>query len=198
MQMPIVKQISKTGPESMDLYSYQFQTRKNIWLTGEITDETAMAVITQLQYLEQLDGRDIQMYINSPGGSVTAGLAIVDAIHRCRCDVVTIATGMAASMGALILACGTKGKRQATPLTNIMIHQPLGGVRGQASDIALVAEQIMKTKEKLNRILADATRQTPATIAACCERDYHMDAEQAKSFGIIDKILSREEKGGGG
>jgi len=191
MQMPIVKQISKTGPESMDLYSYQFQICKNIWLTGEITDETAMAVITQLQYLDQLDGRDIQIYINSIGGSVTAGLAIVDAIHRCQCDVITIATGMAASMGAMILACGTKGKRYATPLTDIMIHQPLGGVRGQASDIALVAEHIMKTKEKLNQLLADATEQTMEVIATCCDRDYHMDAEQAKSFGIIDTILTR-------
>lgn len=191
MQIPIVKQISKNGPESMDLYSYQFQMCKNIWLTGEITDETAMAVITQLQYLDNLDCSDIHLYINSPGGNVTSGLAIIDAIHNCRCAVSTIATGLAASMGALILACGTQGKRYATPLTDIMIHQPLGGVRGQASDIALVAEHIMKTKEKLNQLLADATGQPMNVITTCCDRDYHMDVEQAKSFGIIDTIFIR-------
>lgn len=189
MQQPIVKKVSKAGSESLDLFSYQFQECREIWLTGEINAATAQGIISQLKYLDDSGSGEITMYINSPGGSVTDGLAIIDAMRRCRCDVVTVGTGLAASMGALILACGT-GRRLATPLTDIMIHQPLGGVRGQASDIALVAEHIMKTRERLNRLMAEATGQTAETIERCCDRDYHMDPEQALAFGIIDTIFT--------
>lgn len=188
MQQPVVKRVSKAGCESLDLLSYQFQECREIWLTGEVDAATAQGIISQLKYLDDTGSGEITLYINSPGGSVADGLAIIDAMRRCRCDVVTVGTGLAASMGALILACGKR--RLATPLTDIMIHQPLGGVRGQASDVAIVCEHIMKTRARLNRLLADATGQTTETIERCCDRDYHMDPEQAMAFGIIDAILT--------
>lgn len=185
---PIVKRISKAGAESCDLYSYRFQECREIWLTGEINAETAQSMISQLNYLDGSGDGEITLYINSPGGCVSDGLAIIDAMKACRCEIKTIATGMAASMAALILACGDH--RMATPLTDIMIHQPLGAVQGQVSDILLATQHFTKTREKLNRILADATGQTLEAIAAFSDRDYHMDAEQAKIFGLIDAVFT--------
>lgn len=170
-------------------YPMIHQEQKNL-LVFEITDEVAIEVIAQLEYLDNNGTEEIKVYINSPGGSVSAGFAIVDAINRCRCDVSTICTGMAASMGAFILSCGTKSKRLATPLSEIMIHQPLGGAQGQASDIQLAAEHITKVKNKLHGILSENTGQDIQTIARDCDRDFWMGADEALKYGIIDGILS--------
>lgn len=184
---PIIRKVSKSGVETQDLLSYCFEERE-IWITGEINDISAQSIISQLRYLDSMGRDDITIYINSPGGSVTAGLAIVDAINRCKCDVRTVGTGIAASMGAVLLACGTHGKRYATPQAEILIHQPLGGVQGQASDIALAAERILKIKTKINRLLSEKTGQTIETIQSVSDRDYYLDANEAVVFGIIDNI----------
>lgn len=184
---PIIRHVSKAGIESQDLMSYCFEKR-TVWITGEINDITAQSIISQLWYLDSSGGGDITLYINSPGGSVTAGLAIVDAINRCQCDVVTIATGIAASMGAVLLACGTRGKRYATPQAEILIHQPLGGVHGQASDIALAAERILKIKNKLYALLSETTGKPIEMIISVCDRDFYLDAQEAVAFGIIDHV----------
>ena len=184
---PIIRKVSKSGVETQDLLSYCFEERE-IWITGEINDMTAQSIISQLKYLDSVGEDDITIYINSPGGSVTAGLAIVDAINRCDCDVRTVGTGIAASMGAVLLACGTHGKRYATPQTVIMIHQPLGGVHGPASDVALVAEQILKIKNKLTKLLSETTGKPPEIITSVCDRDYYLDANEAVEFGIIDAL----------
>lgn len=185
---PIIRKVSKAGVESQDLLSYCFEEKREIWLSGEIDDLSAQNIINQLWYLNSVGKDDIFLYINSPGGSVTAGLAIVDAINRCQCDVVTIATGIAASMGAVLLACGTRGKRYATPQAEILIHQPLGGVHGQASDIALAAERILKIKNKLYALLSEATGKPTETIINVCDRDFYLDAQEAVAFGIIDHV----------
>lgn len=187
--IPSVINISKAGREGLDLLSYDFTKNRKIYLFSEIDDNTAMEIIQQLEYLNNSGAEDINIYINSPGGSVSAGFAIVDAIKRCRCDVSTICTGMAASMGAFILSCGTKGKRFATPLSEVMIHQPLGGAQGQASDIQLAAEHITKVKNKLHRILSENIGQNIKTISQDCDRDFWMGAEEALKYGIIDEIL---------
>lgn len=187
--IPSVISVSKAGKEGLDLLSYDFTKNRKIYLFSEITNETAMEIIAQLEYLDSNGTEDIKIYINSPGGSVSAGFAIVDAINRCRCDVSTICTGMAASMGAFILSCGTKAKRLATPLSEIMIHQPLGGAQGQASDIQLAAEHITKVKNKLHRILSENTGQNIKTISQDCDRDFWMAADEALKYGIIDEIL---------
>lgn len=172
-----------TEPLSID-----FQNRV-ISLTGEITDELAMVVNASLRHLARVNDDDIIIYINSPGGSVTAGFAIYDAIKTMNCDVCTVATGMAASMGAFLLtAAGTKGKRYATANAEVMIHQPLGGVQGQASDIRIHAENILKIKDKLTRILSDASGQSLEVIEKDTDRDNFMDAQEAVSYGLIDKI----------
>lgn len=188
--IPVVRSISKTGSETMDLFSYEFVENRNIYLMEDITDSVAMFMLARLQYLDQAGDGDIHLYINSPGGSVTAGFAIIDAIRLCKHDVATICVGLAASMGAAILSCGAKGKRYASPLSEIMIHQPLGGAQGQASDIELVARHIARTKNKLSQILAENTGQSIEVISRDCDRDYYMDAEEASRYGIIDHILT--------
>lgn len=192
MYIPTVKRITKNGPETMDLFTYSFLEYKDIYISEPITDELATAVIAQMKYLNQDEG-DIHLYINSPGGSVTAGMAIFDAIRRSRNDVATICTGMAASMGAFLLAAGTKGKRMATPQAEIMIHQPLGGAQGQASDIELIARHIAITKQNLNKILAENTGRTVSEVAKDCDRDYYLSAEEALGYGLIDSILQNND-----
>lgn len=161
-----------------------------IFLGEEVTDVSANLVVAQLLFLESEDpNKDIQLYINSPGGSVTAGMAIYDTMNYVKCDVSTICMGMAASMGAFLLAGGAKGKRFALPNAEIMIHQPSGGAQGQATDIQIVAEQILRTKKKLNEILAANTGQSLETIAADTERDNWMTAEEAKAYGLIDELV---------
>lgn len=189
--IPTIVKISKSGKEACDLISNDFIEKRRIWLIGEINDNSAVEIITQLDYLDRSGTGDITLYINSPGGSVSAGLAIVDAMRRCRNDVSTVCTGMAASMGAFILSCGTRGKRCATPLSEVMIHQPLGGVQGQASDIQLAAEHISRIKASLNRILAENTGRSVEDIARDTDRDTYLSAEQAKDYGLVDIILGK-------
>lgn len=190
MYIPTVKTVSKAGIESDDLMTYSFLKDRDIFISEAITDELVPLIIAQLKYLDKNGTGDIHIWINSPGGSVTAGMAIYDAMKRCRNDVMTICTGIAASMGAFLLAAGTKGKRMATPEAEIMIHQPLGGAQGQASDIELVAQHIIKTKKRLNIILSEATGKSLEEIARDTDRDYFLLADEAKEYGIIDKILT--------
>ena len=171
-----------------ELVSYDMIKNRIIYLNGEVNSESALSVITQLRYLAAKSDRDIFMYINSPGGSVSVGLAIYDMINQISCDVVTIATGVAASMGAFLVAAGTPGKRFATPSVEIMIHQPLGGVQGQATDISLVAEHIQRLKRRLGTILADKCKKSSDSVIADMERDCWMSAIQAKNYGLIDHI----------
>lgn len=189
MLMPTIKTVSKEGIESMDLMTYSFLKDREIYIFEPITDDMACVVIAQLKYLDKNGEGDIHVWINSPGGSVSAGLAIYDAMCRCKNDVATICTGMAASMGAFLLAAGTKGKRMATPEAEIMIHQPLGGAQGQASDIELVAQHIGLTKKRLNSILAEKTGQSINKIANDCDRDYYLLVEEAIEYGIIDSVV---------
>lgn len=189
----VVDQTS-TGERSYDIYSRLLEDRI-IFITGEITDQTANIVVAQLIYLEGKNpDKDIHLYINSPGGSVTAGFAIFDTIRYIKCDVVTICVGLAASMGAFLLASGTKGKRYALPNSEIMIHQPLGGIQGQASDMEIHSKHIIKTKEKLNKILSEVTGQPLKTINKDTDRDNFMTAEEAKKYGLIDEIFYTRKK----
>lgn len=179
------------GERSYDIYSRLLEDRI-IFITGEITDATADIVVAQLIYLEGKDAnKDINIYINSPGGSVSAGMAIYDTMNYIKCDICTICIGLAASMGAFLLSSGTKGKRFSLPNSEIMIHQPLGGAQGQATDIAIHAEQILKIKEKLNKILAKNTGKDYQTIVKDTDRDNFMSAEQALEYGLIDKIYEK-------
>lgn len=183
----VVEQTNK-GERSYDIYSRLLEDRI-IMLSGEIDDATANTVVAQLIYLEGKDpDKDICIYINSPGGSVTAGLAIYDTMNYVKCDVSTICIGMAASMGAFLLSSGKKGKRFTLPSSEIMIHQPLGGTQGQASDIKIQADHIIKIKEKLNRILSENTGKPIEEIERDTDRDNYLSAEDALSYGIIDKI----------
>ncbi|MBM7582332.1 ATP-dependent Clp protease protease subunit [Caldicoprobacter guelmensis] len=187
--VPIVVEQTSRGERAYDIYSRLLEDRI-IFLGGEIYDETADLVIAQMLYLEAKDpDKDIQLYINSPGGSVTAGLAIYDTIQYIKCDVSTICIGMAASMGAFLLAAGTKGKRYALPNSEIMIHQPIGGARGSASDIKIHAEQILKIKRRLNEILAERTGQPLEKIERDTDRDFFMSAYEAKEYGIVDEVI---------
>ncbi|MCD8022444.1 MAG: ATP-dependent Clp protease proteolytic subunit [Lachnospiraceae bacterium] len=189
--IPNIRCISKTGQETMDLLNFDYLENRTIYIFEEVDDALARDLISQLQYLDTNGrGGDIRMYINSPGGSVTAGLAIADAMNRCKSDIVTVCTGIAASMGAFLLSCGTRGKRYATPLSEIMIHQPLGGVQGQASDIELVAAHIARVKQRLNSILAQNTGQCIEKVSADSDRDYYMSADEALAYGIVDHILT--------
>jgi ATP-dependent Clp protease protease subunit len=189
--MPYVVERTAAGERSYDLPSRLLEDRI-IFLTGEINDATANAIIAQLIYLEGKDPtKDISLYINSPGGSVSAGLAIYDTMNYIKCDVSTICMGMAASMGAFLLSSGTKGKRFALPNAEVMIHQPLGGAQGQASDIKIAAEHILRTKAKLNRILAENTGRDLASIERDTDRDNYMSADEAQKYGLIDKVFSR-------
>lgn len=186
--IPIVVEQTDKGERSFDIYSRLLDDRI-VFITGEIDDAVANTVIAQLIFLEAKDpSKPINMYINSPGGSVSAGLAIYDTMNYIRSEVCTICVGMAASMGAFLLSSGAKGKRFALPNSEIMIHQPLGGVSGQASDIKIHADHIVKTREKLNRILAENTGKDIETISRDTDRDNFLSAEQALEYGLIDKI----------
>ena len=185
----VIEQTSRGGERSYDIYSRLLKERI-IFLADEVNDQTASLVVTQLLFLESEDpNKDIQLYINSPGGSVTAGMAIYDTMNYIKCDVSTICIGMAASMGAFLLSSGAKGKRLALPNAEVMIHQPSGGAKGQATEIQIVAENILKTKKKLNEILAANTGQSVEKIAEDTERDNFMSAEEAKAYGLIDEIV---------
>jgi ATP-dependent Clp protease protease subunit len=187
--MPYVVERTAAGERSYDLPSRLLEDRI-IFLTGEVNDASANAVIAQLIYLEGKDPtKDISLYINSPGGSVSAGLAIYDTMNYIKCDVSTICIGLAASMGAFLLSSGAKGKRYALPNSEIMIHQPLGGAQGQASDIKIQAEHILRTKAKLNRILAENTGRDLSTIERDTDRDNYMSADEARAYGLIDKVF---------
>ena len=188
--VPYVIEQKRRGERSYDIYSRLLNDRI-IFLGEEVTDVSANLIVAQLLFLESEDpGKDIHMYINSPGGSVSAGLAIYDTMQYIKCDVSTICIGMAASMGAFLLAGGTKGKRMALPNSEIMIHQPSGGAQGQATEIKIVAEQILKTKRKLNEILAANTGKPLEQIEIDTERDNYMSAEEAKAYGLIDNVIT--------
>ena len=192
--IPMVVDQTATGERSYDIYSRLLEDRI-IFLTGEINDVTANIVVAQLIYLEGKNpDKDIYLYINSPGGSVSAGLAIYDTIKYIKCDVVTICIGLAASMGAFLLSSGTKGKRYALPNSEIMIHQPLGGAQGQASDIEIQARHIQHIKDKINQILSEATGQDLKKVQKDTDRDYYMTAEQAKEYGLVDDIFYTRKK----
>lgn len=187
--VPYVVEQTSRGERSYDIFSRLLNDRI-IMLSEEVNDTTASLIVAQLLYLEAMDpDKDIQFYINSPGGSVSAGLAIYDTMQYIKPDVSTICIGMAASMGAFLLSSGAKGKRIALPNAEIMIHQPSGGSRGQCTDIQIQAEQILKIKKKLNAILAENTGKDVETIERDCERDHFMTAEEAQSYGIIDKVI---------
>ena len=187
--IPYVVERTSTGERSYDLYSRLLEDRI-IFLSGPIDDSVANTVVAQLLYLEGKDPtKDICLYINSPGGSVSAGLAIYDTMNYIKCDVSTICIGMAASMGAFLLSSGARGKRYALPNSEIMIHQPLGGAQGQASDIKIHAEHILRTKAKLNRILSENTGKDIETIERDTDRDNYMSAEEAQNYGLIDKVF---------
>ena len=185
----VVEQTSRGGERSYDIYSRLLKERI-IFLADEVNDQTASLVVAQLLFLESEDpNKDIQLYINSTGGSVTAGMAIYDTMNYIKCDVSTICIGMAASMGAFLLSSGAKGKRLALPNAEVMIHQPSGGAKGQATEIQIVAENILKTKKKLNEILAKNTGQDYEKVVEDTERDNFMSAEEAKAYGLIDEIV---------
>ena len=185
----VIEQTSRGGERSYDIYSRLLKERI-IFLADEVNDQTASLVVAQLLFLESEDpNKDIQLYINSPGGSVTAGMAIYDTMNYVNCDVSTICIGLAASMGAFLLSSGAKGKRFALPNAEVMIHQPSGGAKGQATEIQIVAENILKTKKKLNEILAANTGQTVEKVTEDTERDNFMSAEEAKEYGLIDEIV---------
>ena len=191
--VPMVVEQTNRGERSYDIYSRLLEDRI-IFLADEVNDTTASLVVAQLLFLEAQDpDKDISFYINSPGGSVTAGMAIYDTMNFIKCDVSTICIGMAASMGAFLLAAGTKGKRIALPHSEIMIHQPLGGAQGQASDIKIRADLILRTRDMLNKILSERTGQSIETIEQDTDRDHFMTAEQALAYGIIDKIYEKRD-----
>lgn len=188
--VPIVVEQTNKGERSYDIYSRLLKDRI-LFLGSEITDEDANLIIAQLLFLEADDpDKDIFLYINSPGGSVSAGLAIFDTIRYLKCEVVTICVGMAASMGAFLLAAGAKGKRKALPNSEIMIHQPSGGAYGQASDVKIHAEHIVKTRRKLNDLLAEMTGKPLSVIEEATERDNFLSAQEALEFGLIDEIVA--------
>jgi len=189
MLIPTVIEKSQFGERAYDIYSRLLRERI-IFLGGPINDAVANTVIAQLLFLESEDPKkDISLYVNSPGGSVTSTLAMIDTMNHIKPDIRTICVGIAASGGALVLSAGKKGKRYALPSSEVMIHQPLGGVEGQATDIAITAEQILKTRGNLNKMLAKNTGQPLSKIEKDVERDFYMDAEQAKKYGIIDEVL---------
>jgi ATP-dependent Clp protease protease subunit len=199
--VPIVVDQDHRGERAYDIYSRLLRDRI-VFLGSEIHDEIANLIIAQILFLESEDpDKEIQLYINSPGGSVTAGLAIYDTMQYVRSDVVTICLGQAASMGAMLLAAGAAGKRQVLPNSRIMLHQPWGGFQGQASDVDVQAREILKLRERMNRILADHTNQPVELIEKDTERDYYMSAEEALGYGVIDRVVTRHEafsKSGGG
>ena len=189
--VPYVIEQTSRGERNYDIYSRLLKDRI-IFLGEEVNETTASLVVAQLLFLESEDpGKDIQLYINSPGGMVTAGMAIYDTMQYIKCDVSTICIGLAASMGAFLLAGGAKGKRYALPNAEIMIHQPSGGAKGQATEIEIAAENILKTKKRLNEILAENTRKPYEVIAADTERDHYMSAQEAADYGLIDGVITK-------
>ncbi len=189
--VPYVVEQTSRGERSYDIFS-RLLSERIVMLTGEVNDASASLVVAQLLYLESQDPtKDISLYINSPGGSVTAGMSIYDTMQYIKCDVSTICMGMAASMGAFLLSSGAKGKRYALPNSDIMIHQPLGGFQGQASDIMIHANYIDRIKARLNKILADNTNQPLEVIERDTDRDNFMSAQEARDYGLIDKVMQR-------
>ena len=188
--VPMVVDKEINGERSYDIFSRLLKNRIII-LSGEITDDSANVVVAQLLYLDSLNHEDISIYINSPGGSITAGMAIYDTMNFVKSDVSTICIGMAASMGAFLLSCGKKGKRFILPNAEVMIHQPLGGAQGQATEIKIAADRILKLKAKLNLILAQNTKQALETIENDTERDHFLDAKEALAYGIVDEIIEK-------
>ena len=188
MLIPTVIEKSSIGERAYDIYSRLLKNRI-ILLSGEINDNTANVIIAQLLYLDSISNDDISLYINSPGGSITSGMAIYDTMNLIKSDVSTICVGMSASMAAFLLSCGKKGKRYCLPNSEVMIHQPLGGVNGQATEIDIVAKRILNLKDKINHILAKNTKKNLKQIEKDTDRDYYMDAKTALEYGIIDKIL---------
>jgi len=191
--VPMVVEQTNRGERSYDIYSRLLEDRI-VFLCDEVNDTTASLVVAQLLFLEAQDpDKDINLYINSPGGSVSAGMAIYDTMNYIKCDVSTICIGMAASMGAFLLSSGAKGKRFALPNSEIMIHQPLGGAKGQATDIKIHADHILKTRETLNKILASNTNQPLEVIEKDTERDNFMSAQAAMEYGLVDKVISKRD-----
>ncbi len=190
--VPVVVDKEGNGERSYDIYSRLLKNRIII-LSGEIDDTSANCVVAQLLYLDSLNHDDISIYINSPGGSITSGMAIFDTMNFVKSDVSTICLGMAASMGAFLLSCGKKGKRYILPHAEVMIHQPLGGAQGQATEIKIAAERILKLRKKLNTILAKNTGKPLEEVEKDTERDHFLDAEEALAYGIVDKIIQEEK-----
>ena len=194
MLVPYVVDQTTSGERSYDIYSRLLEDRI-VFISGEIDDATANTVVAQLIYLEAKNpDKDICVYINSPGGSVTAGMAIYDTMKYVKCDVSTICIGLAASMGAFLLAAGTKGKRFCLPNSEVMIHQPLGGAQGQASDIEITAKHILKTKKRMIDMLAENTGQPVEKVSNDVDRDYYMTADEAVAYGLVDKVITRGKK----
>lgn len=193
--IPMVVEQTSRGERSYDIFSRLLKERI-IMLSGEVNDDTANLIVAQLLFLESEDpDKDIYLYINSPGGSITSGMAIYDTMQYIKCDVSTICIGMAASMGAFLLSCGAKGKRYALPNAEIMIHQPLGGFQGQATDFEIHAKRILKIKENLNKILGENTGKPLDTIKADVERDNFMSADEAKAYGLVDEVITTHKLG---
>ena len=190
MIIPTIVEKNNNYERAYDIYSRLLKDRIVI-LSGEITDEVANVVVAELLYLDSINNNDISLYINSPGGSVTAGMAILDTMNFIKSDVSTICIGMAASMAAFLLSCGKKGKRCCLENSEVMIHQPLGGAQGQATEIKIAAERIIKLKNKLNRMLAKNTGQKIEKVELDTERDYYLDAKEALDYGLVDKILQK-------
>ena len=191
--VPVVVEQTSRGERSYDIYSRLLNDRI-IFLADEVNDVTASLVVAQMLYLEAQDpDKDIYLYINSPGGSISAGMAIYDTMNYIKCDVSTICVGMAASMGAFLLSSGAKGKRFALPNSEVMIHQPLGGMQGQASDIKIHADHIIRIRAKLNKLLSEQTGQSLETIERDTERDNFMTADQAQEYGLVDKVITKKE-----
>ena len=190
--VPMVVDKERYGERSYDIFSRLLKERI-IFIRGEIDDDLSNSVIAQLLYLDAINNEDISIYINSPGGSITSGMAIYDTMNFIKSDVSTICIGMAASMAAFLLSCGKKGKRFILPNSEVMIHQPLGGVSGQATEIKIVAERILKLKEKLNKILSNNTNKDFDTVTKDTERDYFMDSNEALEYGIVDKIIANKK-----
>jgi ATP-dependent Clp protease protease subunit len=191
--VPVVVEQTSRGERSFDIYSRLLNDRI-IFLSDEVNDVTASLVVAQMLYLEAQDpDKDIYLYINSPGGSISAGMAIYDTMNYIKCDVSTICVGMAASMGAFLLSSGAKGKRYALPNAEVMIHQPLGGMQGQASDIKIHADHIIRIRAKLNKMLSEQTGKDLATIERDTERDNFMTADEACEYGLVDKVITKKE-----
>lgn len=190
--VPVIVEKEVNGERSYDIFSRLLKERI-ILLSGEIDDNMANTIVAELLYLDSLNNEDISIYINSPGGSITAGMAIYDTMNLVKSDISTICVGMAASMGAFLLSCGKKGKRYALPNSEIMIHQPLGGAQGQATEIKIAAERILKSRDKLNRILSKNTGQNIEVISKDTERDNFMESNEALEYGLIDKIIDKKE-----